>query len=455
MSVFVNRSLNLRHIQMVGFDMDHTLVRYKARAFEELTYHHACRLLVRRGYPEDLLELPFEYERALVGLVIDKRRGNLLKLSRYGKIKLAFHGHRPLDVRTLRETYQNVVVDLGDPEFQPLDTLFAISAGVLFTNLVELREAGKITRDWASLAQDALGAVDAVHRDGSVKSEVRSQPERFLTDDPLVAALLERYKENGKRLMIITNSDWNYTRTMLGLAIDPHLRKHRSWMDLFDVVITLADKPRFFEQPARFLRVDPDTGWLANHEGPVNRGFFQGGWFRPLQQDLGLDGREILYIGDHIYGDVVSIKKRCDWRTALVLEDLEGEIANLRRARPLQQEIDRLMQEKERVERQINRLDLQRCDGERIDRKTLDRLYLEVDRLNQRISDLLVEYRSHFNPYWGEILRSGNEESRFAGQIDEYACVYMTRVSDLYQYSPRTYFRPKRRLMPHEMLEVD
>jgi hypothetical protein len=73
-----------------------------------------------------------------------------------------------------------------------------------------------------------------------------------------------------------------------------------------------------------------------------------------------------------------------------------------------------------------------------------------MDGLNTRISDLLGQYKAFFNPYWGEILRAGFDESRYAEQVEKYACIYMTKVSDLYEYSPKTYFRPFRRVMPHE-----
>ena len=34
MSIYVNRSLNLKQMALIGFDMDYTLVRYNTQAFE-------------------------------------------------------------------------------------------------------------------------------------------------------------------------------------------------------------------------------------------------------------------------------------------------------------------------------------------------------------------------------------------------------------------------------------
>ena len=38
LAVFVNRTLNLKRIRYIGFDMDHTLVRYKSDKFEALAH---------------------------------------------------------------------------------------------------------------------------------------------------------------------------------------------------------------------------------------------------------------------------------------------------------------------------------------------------------------------------------------------------------------------------------
>jgi hypothetical protein len=108
------------------------------------------------------------------------------------------------------------------------------------------------------------------------------------------------------------------------------------------------------------------------------------------------------------------------------------------------------MNEKQRLELEINKLDTLRYEGEKIQYSTINALFEQMDLLNNKISEYLKEYKAFFNPYWGEILRSGYDESRYAEQVEKYACIYMTKVSDLYQYSPKTYFRPYHRTMPHE-----
>ena len=126
-------------------------------------------------------------------------------------------------------------------------------------------------------------------------------------------------------------------------------------------------------------------------------------------------------------------------------------MAGLRKSHNVQCEIDNLMIKKASLERKINQMDILRHKRTPKHYKTIDSYFREMDQLNAKISELIVQYKIYFNPYWGEILRAGSEESLYAEQVEEYACIYMTRVSDLYDYSSRTYFRPGKRIMPHEL----
>jgi hypothetical protein len=107
------------------------------------------------------------------------------------------------------------------------------------------------------------------------------------------------------------------------------------------------------------------------------------------------------------------------------------------------------MQRKEWLEKEADEAEMARRSGK--NRRVPEEHSREQESLNLRISELLDELKTHFNPYWGEILRAGSEESRYAEQVEKYACIYMTKVSDLHDHSPRTYFRPPRRRLAHEL----
>ena len=451
MSVYVNRLLNFKKIKVVGFDMDYTLVGYNIEAFEGLTHSQAAHRLVEKlDYPQEVSELVFDHQRAIVGLVIDKRNGNLLKLSRFGKVKLAYHGLDEIDFRERKALYRQRAIDLRDSDFQSLDTAFAISNGVLFAQLVQLKKEGATLPDYRQMAADVNECIDGLHKDGTLKTILRADFSQYVVKDEGTARLLERLRDYGKKLMIITNSDYAYTKALLDYALNPFLEKYSCWEEVFDLVITFAEKPRFFEGKHRFLKVNPQTGTMSNHEGSVCSGIWQGGWFGGVQQGFEFEGDEFLYLGDHIYGDVVSIKKLCDWRTGLVLSGLEEELNAIENTRVLQEEIDSLMAKKEHIQHTIEEQEMMaRSESGKTSRGD-DALYAELEKENSKISERVEELRTYFNPYWGEIFRAGSEESHYAAQVERYACIYMTKLADLNASSPRTYFRPPRRKLAHE-----
>jgi len=452
MKVYVNRILNLKKIKALGFDMDYTLVRYHTRTFEEFTYNAVKEKLVSvKKYPAEILKFTFHYDRAIQGLVIDKKRGNILKLSRFGKVKHAFHGNKRMEFSEMQKDYQSKVIDLGDNEVQSLDTNFSIANGILFGELVSFKDEKGHLPDYETIAADVKEIIDLVHRDGTLKGEVKKNIAKYIVQDPELPRLLERYKSYDKKLIIITNSDFTYTKLLMDYTINPFLKEYKNWQELFDVVVTLSMKPRFFIERAPFLKIDPATGLMSNYDQSVATGIYQGGNSTKLQKDLDLEGEEILYLGDHIYGDVVSIKKTCNWRTALVLEPLAEELEGLKKAHQIGNELTGLMIEKEKIEQQINHMyTLEHEQGKNVEKAQINLLYQKVEDMNQTLSEKVVQYQTHFNPHWGELMRAGMEESRFAGQMEKYACIYMEKITDLLKCSPRTYFRPAKRILPHE-----
>ena len=452
MNIYVNRTLNFRKIKAIGLDMDYTLVRYQTELFESFTYEAVKQKLVQdRGYPHQILALRFDYQRFIHGIVIDKIRGNLLKLNRYAKVRIAYHGLNRIEFSRQQRTYANKTIDLNDSNILCLDTSFSVSHGILFAQLVDLKDQGLDLPDYEQMAVDIKEQLDIAHQDGTLKNEVKSQMDKYVVTDPGIPRALERLKKYGKKLFIVTNSDYDYTNYMLTKTLNPYLRDHQNWQELFCYTITSAQKPRFFQDILRFLRVDPISGLMTNAEGKIPPGIYQGGSASILEREMGIAGDRILYLGDHIYGDVVSIKKTMNWRTALVIEDLGKELAAMKSTRSLQQELEDLTAQKEVLEQQMHQCYERHIEGhEPFDQATKDIINEKIEKIDAILGEKIDQYQSHFNPYWGEITRAGIEESRFAGQVEKYACIYMEKISDLCNYSPRNYFRPKKRLLAHE-----
>jgi len=97
----------MKHISAIGFDMDYTIVRYHSKNFEEMVYQEIVRKLVEeKKYPKIIQNLKFEYVRAIRGLVLDRKNGNIIKLSRYGRVKAAYHGTHELDFKASQKLYK-------------------------------------------------------------------------------------------------------------------------------------------------------------------------------------------------------------------------------------------------------------------------------------------------------------------------------------------------------------
>ncbi len=452
--VYVNRTLNLKKIKYIGVDMDHTLIRYNSENFEKLSHSKIIeKLISRKNYPEKVRKLQFDHNLAVRGLVVDRQKGNLLKLNRYAAIRASYHGLQPLDFKTHQKLYRSTYIDLSDGEYMAVDTFFSYSLAVLFSQIVDLKDTDTADKypEYSQIADDILDSLDEAHRDGSLKEEVKKNLDRYIIKEPDVVRGLEKFKKHGKKIFVLTNSDYHYTKLLLDYAVNPFLKEHKSWIDLFEIVITFAQKPKFFYENHRYLQVNPKDGSMQNIETPLVPGLYQGGNAKQFTRDLGLDGDDILYIGDHIYGDILRLKKDCNWRTAMVLEELEGEIANNRKADPLVAEIENLMRTKEPLEDELTNLLTDRTEKRNIDDGKVDSLQKRITEIDSQISQLIKKQQSLYNPQWGQLMRAGNEESYLAYQIERYACVYMTKLEDLLELSPRTYFRAPRRPLSHEL----
>lgn len=302
------------------------------------------------------------------------------------------------------------------------------------------------------MALDIKQVLDIAHSDGSIKDVVRDRLDHFIIKDALLVEGLENYVKHNKKIFILTNSDFFYTKLLLDYAISPFLKNHSSWMDLFEFTITLSEKPRFFYDTLSFLKIDPKTGTMTNADTIEKGGVYQGGCADDLTHKLSLAPEEILYIGDHIYGDIVRLKKDCAWRTALVVEELGEEIDSIKKAQPIVDKIDGLMDEKIPLETKIdNLISNQIIEGHRDSSSEINGLLKKISQIDSQISPLIKQKRSAFNPHWGEVFRAGAEESYFAHQVERFACIYMSKLPDLLLQSPRTYYRSHKQVLAHEL----
>jgi 5'-nucleotidase len=471
--VFVNRNLRLGNVEMVGFDMDYTLAIYHLRRIEQLSFDLTLsRLVTGFGYPHELGLLQYDHGFVMRGLVVDKAQGNLIKMDRFGSVGRAYHGLSPLPPEVCNRLYRNERIRLTSERYAWIDTLFSLPEAWLYAAIIDLLERQGGTVEYGRLYDDVREAIDAVHRDDSLKREVRKDIGRYIFRDPELGPALHKLRSGGKKLFLLTNSLWDYTDVVMSFLLDGVVSEYPSWRNYFDVVITGASKPAFFTEGRPFLEIDATTREntvLGEAKALERWKVYQGGNLPALERMTGIGGEKVLYVGDHIYGDILRSRKASLWRTCMVVQELEDEI---RYTEGRAEEIARLGEVElliARLDDELNvrkgllnaldrRLDRVGEDGERtVLEEERRRAKSDLERLRRAlrtstgIADVLErDVELGFNPFWGLMFKEGNENSRFGSQVEQYACLYTSRVSNFLYLSPMQYLRAQRDRMPHE-----
>ena len=472
--IFVNRSLNMGSIKSIGFDMDHTLAPYHRENFEALAFKKTVEKFVAAGYPEELSELNFDPNFVIRGLLVDRERGNLLKVDGHKYVKMAYHGHTPLTKEERHAIYNAQSFRAHD--FLSIDTFFALSEVQLFIEIVNYmaQYPGKILKSFKEVYADLRKFIDLSHNDGSIKEEVLKNPERYIIKDRHMTETLLRLITAGKKLFLLTNSQWEYTDFVMKFLLDGTDENYPSWRHFFEYIFVGTNKPSFFTGSQPFLEVMTESGLLRN---PVRQfekhHIYFGGNAMLFQSMTEQKGDEILYLGDHIYTDIIRSKELFNWRTLLIVEELDLELPkiedNASLADKINQQLHVLEIEDEKAQILRSRIDNDKMQlekngngGDRKKRvsheKNIAELSLrltakeeEIAQLHNSIKSMIQEREKNFHPLWGELMRVGWEKSRFAKQIEEYACLYTGRVTNLRFYSPFKRFTSPRDLMPHDL----
>ena len=456
--LFCNRTLNLRGVRAIGYDMDYTLIHYFVDEWERAAFEHAREVLAVQGWP--VAGLTFDPNAFTLGLTFDLELGNLVKATRFGYTVRAQHGARVLSFRDLRDTYYGTVVELGEDRFEFMNTLFELSRASLWCQLVELHDHSPLPgiSSYAHLYRAIDAALGTVHTDGSLKAAIVAEPERFVDLDPGLVPTLRDQRLAGKQLLLITNSEWSYTQFMMSWSFDRFVPEGETWRDLFDVVIVAAAKPRFFSEVGPIYQVvDERRGLLEPHFGPLEPGtVYHGGNARMVEQSLGHDPSQFLYVGDHLFGDVHVTKDILRWRTALIARELEAEVDAADAFRDESHALRDLMAQKVRREREHSRLRMARRH-----KVVAEEPHAEIDaaveaaaaavaEIDERIAPLARAATEQGNVIWGPLMRAGVDKSLFARQVEKYADVYTSRVSNFRAETPYGYLRAARGSLPHD-----
>ena len=268
----------------LGFDLDHTLVRYNVGPMIRLEYDLLAEFLIqKKGYDPAIKTRTFDEDRDFVckGLTLDCERGNLLRLAVDGFILSACHGTKRLNDAEIERMYGRCrkkhpgleytqhltefgpqkMVDFG-PVVHSFMDYFDIAAPLLCARVVDvidqLNNGGKPMDEyffWPDVQEglrDMFMRTNFANDQGGYFPEIKAHPEKYiLKRNDAFRDWLTMLRAHGKYLYVITGSHYDFASHVASYALG------EDWKDLFDIVIFFARKPSFFVEDKRpFWRLD-------------------------------------------------------------------------------------------------------------------------------------------------------------------------------------------------------
>jgi len=183
--------------------------------------------------------------------------------------------------------------------------------------------------------------------------------------------------------------------------------------------------------------VNKTTGQLSigTHTGNLEEmAVYSGGSSEVLSRLIGAKGRDVLYVGDHIFGDVVKSKKLRGWRTFLIVPELNDELNVWTSKQELFSSLQRYDQELSELYRNMDSGDTNRPNVEATKKN-----------IQETIHSMEMSYGTT-----GSLFRSGSRQTFFAAQVVRYADIYAASVLNLLYYPTFYMFRSPAMLLPHE-----
>ncbi|XP_014261029.1 cytosolic purine 5'-nucleotidase isoform X2 [Cimex lectularius] len=454
--IFVNRSLHLENIKFYGFDMDYTLAEYKSPQYERLGFNLVKERLVDMGYPAEILEFEYDPSFPVRGLWFDAQYGNLLKVDAYGNILVCVHGFQFLKHSQVYELYPNKFLQLDESRVYVLNTLFNLPETYLLACLVDFFTnspqysckdktgvtCGDLFMSFKSIFQDVRSAVDWIHLQGDLKSMTIKNLDEYVKKDERLPMFLTRIRESGAKVFLLTNSDYLFTDKIMTYLFDfPHGARpdepHRNWKTYFDIIVVDARKPLFFGEGTLMRQVNTETGSLkiGSHTGPLQKEqVYSGGSCDVFTKLIGAKGKDVLYIGDHIFGDILKSKKIRGWRTFLIVPELVQEL--------------HVWTDKCQLFTELQALDVMLGEMyKNLDSSTKEKP--DISKLRTGIREVTHKMDLSYG-MMGSLFRSGSRQTFFSSQVVRYADLYAATFINLIYYPFSYMFRAPAMLMPHE-----
>jgi len=145
---------------------------------------------------------------------------------------------------------------------------------------------------------------------------------------------------------------------------------------------------------------------------------YSGGSCDVFSKLIGCRGKDVLYVGDHIFGDIIKSKKERAWRTFLIIPELSQEML--------------IWHEKRDIFTQIEQLD-KVLSQKLIDLDSSSKLCPNISNIKHEIQKCIHEMDMQYG-LLGSLFRTGARQTHFASQVTRYADIYAASHLNLLHY---------------------
>ena len=340
-------------VDVIGFDIDFTLLLYNKKQMTHLIYESLCEFLIKhKNYPEKIRyseNKDFVDAFSCKNIVIDYKRGNALKLRKDKSIIKAYHGKKELTKEEIYSQYENGTFSVFNISifynsdfciniysFQPQNV-------ALFLICVDLFDKSElnIIKDYEDIIKNIGDGMNFNYKINSFEDfstfgyyfpEIYKHPELYLYTKYNCEALLDKLRKKGKKLFFATNSNYSYSHYILEKVLG------ENYHDYFDLCFYKSCKPGFFQDPKEsnpkcYFYNDQQEISCTEMSDDTYKKIYEGNHILTggsyvlvehfFQKMLNKNELKCVFVGDNIMGDCEVPSRLKNWESVFIFDDIK------------------------------------------------------------------------------------------------------------------------------------
>ena len=340
-------------VDVIGFDIDFTLLLYNKKHMTHLIYDSLCEFLIKhKNYPEKIRyseNKDFVDAFSCKNIVIDYKRGNALKLRKDKSIIKAYHGKKELTKEEIYSQYENGTFSVFNISiFYNSDFCINIDSFqsqnvALFLICVDLFDKSElnIIKDYEDIIKNIGDGMNFNYKINSFEDfstfgyyfpEIYKHPELYLYTKYNCEALLDKLRKKGKKLFFATNSNYSYSHYILEKVLG------ENYHDYFDLCFYKSCKPGFFQDPKEsnpkcYFYNDQQEISCTEMSDDTYKKIYEGNHILTggsyvlvehfFQKMLNKNELKCVFVGDNIMGDCEVPSRLKNWESVFIFDDIK------------------------------------------------------------------------------------------------------------------------------------